>query len=77
MQPHELTITEAARLIKSRKLSPIELVESCLQRIEAVEPRVQAWARGDRVGALAAAREMEGEAAAGRLRGPLHGIPLG
>lgn len=71
---HELTATQAARLIRERKVSPVELVQALLERAHAVDPRVQAWTVLDPEGALAAAREAE--AASGNL-GSLHGVPFG
>ncbi len=76
MNLHELTATEAAAAIRRRELSPVELVEALLQRIEALEPKVQAWAYLDRDGARAAGRQLADEAAHGSLRGPLHGVPF-
>lgn len=58
-------------------LSPVALVERCLARIAAVEERLEAWRVVDGERALAEARVLEREARAGRLRGPLHGIPIG
>ena len=70
-----LTVAEAARQIKARTLSPVELIQACLDRIGAVESRVHAFVTvcGDQ--AMAAARRAEGEIAQGRYRGPMHGIP--
>ena len=70
-----LTIAEAAAQIKARTLSPVELIEACLERIESVEPQVHAFVTvcGDE--AMAAARRAEREIAGGRYRGPMHGIP--
>jgi aspartyl-tRNA(Asn)/glutamyl-tRNA(Gln) amidotransferase subunit A len=72
-----LTLSDAARQIRLNELSPSELLTSLLHRIDALEPALKAWALIDRVGAIAAAEQCSQEAAAGRLRGPLHGIPLG
>ncbi|WP_186396261.1 amidase [Stappia sp. TSB10GB4] len=71
-----LTITEASRLIAARRLSPVELVEAFLARIAATEDRLHAYITvlGDK--ALAAARQAEADIAAGRYKGPLHGIPF-
>ena len=52
-------------------------MEACLGRIDACEEQVQAWVAVDRPGALEAARRLDAEAREGRLRGPLHGVPVG
>ena len=75
--PWQLTISDAASLLQQRELSPVELVASCLQRIDAVEDRVRAWAFVDREGALAAARHAEDELGRHESKGLLHGIPIG
>ena len=67
----------AATLIADRSLSAVDLLESCLARIAAREADVHAWVRVDDAGARAVARERHAEARAGRLRGPLHGVPVG
>jgi aspartyl-tRNA(Asn)/glutamyl-tRNA(Gln) amidotransferase subunit A len=74
---NDLGVREAAERIRTGACSPVALTEACLARVRALEPEVQAWAHVDADGALAAAREREAEARAGRLRGPLHGVPLG
>lgn len=63
--------------IAGGRLSPVDLVERCLARIEAVEEKVEAWRVVDGDRALAEARVLEAEAKAGKLRGPLHGLPVG
>src|SRR5436305_6854940 len=77
MAPDYLTIAEAAKLIQQRELSPGELVDSQLARIEKFDGRLHSFIRllGD--SARAEARAAESEIAAGKYRGPLHGIPLG
>ncbi|MFD4258931.1 amidase [Streptomyces sp. NPDC058534] len=77
MQPYELTLTAAADAIRSRRLSPVELVDSVLHRIDEVEPHLHAYATVTAVRARRAAHEAANDIAAGRHRGPLHGIPLG
>ena len=74
---HSLTASEIARRVREGSLSPVEAVEACLKRIEEVEPSVLAWVHVDRKGSLETARKLEGEARAGKLRGPLHGVPVG
>lgn len=71
------TIAEAARDIAAGKLSPVALAESCLARIEAVESRINAFILLTKERALTEARAAEAEIKAGKVRGPLHGIPFG
>jgi aspartyl-tRNA(Asn)/glutamyl-tRNA(Gln) amidotransferase subunit A len=70
-----LSASQAARLIQQRKLSPVELVDAFLDRIDAVDGQVHSYllVRGDH--AREQARQAERDIAAGRYRGPLHGIP--
>ncbi|TWV53659.1 amidase [Streptomyces misionensis] len=77
MRPYEMSLTEAADAIRARRLSPVELVDSVLERIERTEPRLRAYAAVDAERAREAARAAERDIAAGRHRGPLHGIPMG
>lgn len=74
---HFLTIAEAAKKIAARQLSPVELTQAYLQRINALEPQVNAFITLTADRALDQARVAEREIAAGHLRGPLHGIPFG
>jgi aspartyl-tRNA(Asn)/glutamyl-tRNA(Gln) amidotransferase subunit A len=74
---HWLTASEAARAFAARKLSPVELMQALLARIEVLDPKINAFIRLDREPALAAAEAAEQEIAAGRIRGPLHGVPVG
>ncbi|WP_217144475.1 amidase [Streptomyces sp. AC627_RSS907] len=77
MQPYELSLAQAADAIRARVLSPVELVDSVLDRIEKVEPRLGAYAAVTAEQARRAAREAERDVAAGRPHGPLHGVPVG
>ena len=74
---HWLTATEIGAAYASRRLSPVELVRALLARIEACDRQVHAFIRIDAEGALDAARVAEKDIAAGRLRGSLHGVPIG
>lgn len=76
MENYFLSITEMSRLIKSRVISASELVESHLQRIDAVEGAINAFitVMGDE--ARAAAKEADQAISRGDYRGPLHGIPV-
>jgi Asp-tRNA(Asn)/Glu-tRNA(Gln) amidotransferase A subunit family amidase len=65
-----------ARLVRQRDLSPIELVDAHLARIEALNPRLNAFVAVDAAGARAAAREAEAAVRRGEALGPLHGVPL-
>jgi aspartyl-tRNA(Asn)/glutamyl-tRNA(Gln) amidotransferase subunit A len=74
---HHLSVTEAGALIGARKLSPVELVEALLARIEAVDGALHSYILVLAERARTAAKVAEAEIAAGRWRGPLHGIPFG
>jgi len=74
-QPYELTLTQAAQAIESRKLSPVELTESCIARSQALDPKLTAWATMTPELALEAARAAEREILAHGPKSPLHGIP--
>src|SRR6516164_10408732 len=77
MVPDYLTIAEAARLIEKRELSPVELVDSRLDRIARLDGRLHSFIRVLADAARHEARATEAEIAAGKYRGPLHGIPIG
>ncbi|MFC4275827.1 amidase [Achromobacter aloeverae] len=72
---HFLTASEAGRLLQARKLSPVELLDAFLQRIEAVDGRLKSYLLMTADTARAAARKAESDIMAGRWKGPLHGIP--
>ncbi len=74
---HWLGIAEASQAFAARTLSPVELLTSLLQRIEQLDPVLHAFIRLDADAAMDAARAAETEIAAGRKRGPLHGVPVG
>jgi aspartyl-tRNA(Asn)/glutamyl-tRNA(Gln) amidotransferase subunit A len=69
-------IEQTATAIQSGKTDPVALVEASLRRIAAVEKEVQGWCLLDRERALADAQTLRHEAQAGRIRSPLHGIPV-
>ena len=71
------TIAEAARLIAARKLSPVELAQSCLERIERLEPTLHAFITLTSERALEEARSAEREIIAHGPKSALHGIPIG
>ncbi|MEQ8816967.1 MAG: amidase [Thalassobaculum sp.] len=68
---------EAGQAIAAGRLTARALVEACLARIETLDPVLGAWVALDAGGARAAADRADRELAAGRSRGPLHGIPYG
>lgn len=74
---HWLTAAAASRAYAARTLSPTELVRALLARIERLDPQLNAFIRVDAEAALAAAAVAGAEIAAGRSRGPLHGVPVG
>lgn len=71
-----LTVTELAPLLESREVSPVAATEAYLERIDQVDGQLNSYITVCREEARAAAREAEGEIAAGRYRGPLHGVPV-
>ncbi len=76
-QPYELTVSQAARQIKENNLSPVDLAQSLLDRIEATDQDLKAWVTIDREEVLSNAKEREDEARQGKSRGLLHGVPVG
>jgi aspartyl-tRNA(Asn)/glutamyl-tRNA(Gln) amidotransferase subunit A len=72
-----LSITEASQHLRARKISPLELVEAFLARIERVDGRIKSYLLVDADGARAKAKAVGAEIMAGRWRSPLHGIPYG
>ncbi len=73
---HFLSLTEAARLIETRRLSPVELTQAYLDRIAAIDPQLNAYLLVTSDRALDQAKVAEAEIAAGTYRGPMHGIPF-
>ena len=74
---HWLTAAEAAEAIRARRVSPVELTQALLDRIERLDPKLNVFIRLDGAAAMEAAKAAEAEIAAGRPRGPLHGVPVG
>ena len=66
-----------AQQIRDGVLSPVDLVQHCIDRIDAVEPQVEAWRELCTDTAFAEAKNLEQEIETGLIRGPLHGIPVG
>jgi amidase len=65
------------RMIGARQLSPLELVDACIARIEALNPAVNALCATDFERARASARAAEAAVMRGDALGPLHGLPVG
>ncbi|MGH7096624.1 MAG: amidase [Stellaceae bacterium] len=74
---HWMTASAAARAIAARELSPVALMTALLERIGRLDPKLHAFIRLDAEAAMNAAHAAEAEIAAGRPRGPLHGVPVG
>lgn len=72
----ELTIAEAAARIQTRELSPVELTRAFLERIERLNPALNAYITAAPEQALRDAAAAESEIGRGHYRGVLHGIPL-
>jgi aspartyl-tRNA(Asn)/glutamyl-tRNA(Gln) amidotransferase subunit A len=72
-----LTLHAAAEELRSRRQTPLDLLDICLDRIDKYEEKVRAWVFVDWDGARSAAERATNEIQAGHWRGPLHGIPLG
>ena len=73
---HDLSIAELSGLIAARKLSPVELTEALIQRVERYDTQTRAFITPTFDLARRQARGAEAEIAAGKNRGPLHGIPF-
>jgi len=76
MELTELTITKAAEMIERQEISPVELTEAHLARIERVDPQLNCFITLTVQGALDEARRAEAAIGEGNYLGPLHGIPL-
>ena len=72
-----LSASEAAQRIRGGVLTSEELVQGCLERIRALEPKVQAWTFLDEEHALSQARAADERKRSGEPIGPLHGVPVG
>jgi aspartyl-tRNA(Asn)/glutamyl-tRNA(Gln) amidotransferase subunit A len=72
----QLSLSEAAKLLRDKKVSPVELTNECLRRIERLNPKLNAFITVTAESALAEARRVEEEIGHDRWKGPLHGIPI-
>ena len=73
---HFRTITELAALIKSKALSPVEVTETMLDRIQELDPQYKSYATVMPEQARSSAQAAERAIAAGNYLGPLHGVPI-
>jgi aspartyl-tRNA(Asn)/glutamyl-tRNA(Gln) amidotransferase subunit A len=71
-----LSATELAELIRTAEVSPVEATDAYLARIEQVDPSLNSYITVTADQARAEARQAEAEIAAGKYRGPLHGVPV-
>ena len=71
-----LSLHEASELVRRKSVSPVELTQVCLARIEKLNPSLNAFITVTADEALREAREAESEIQRGRWKGPLHGIPI-
>ena len=72
-----MSAAEIADNIKEKQISPVEVVRAYLDRIEAVDSKVNAYITVMADDALDAARQSEADVIAGSIKGPLHGVPVG
>jgi len=71
-----MSAVDLARAIREKKLSPVEVVRSFLERIEAINPKINAYVTLTADSALAEAKQAEDALMRGRELGPLHGVPV-
>ena len=76
-ETHELSAAELARQIRDRKITPVEVSQSLLERMDVLEPSLDAWVRVDRETVLSDAQQRQAELESGAATGPLHGVPIG
>lgn len=70
----QMTIADVSELIKTKEVSPVELLQAYLDRIEKLDGKVMAFTKLHETEAVAAAKKAESEIMAGDYKGPLHGI---
>jgi len=74
--PNLETIAELSPRLRRKQISPVELTRDCLDRIEKLNPALNAFITVTGESAFAEARAAEAEIARGEWKGPLHGIPI-
>ncbi len=72
----QLELAEASEAVQKKKISSLELTRACLERIERLNPELNAFITVTADSALDEARKAEAEIARGEWKGPLHGIPV-
>ncbi len=75
-RPLHVTLTQAARALREGSVSSVELTQAAIDAARALQQRLNAFVRIDEESALATARACDADLAKGKLRGPLHGVPL-
>ena len=76
MNLHYTSLLEVSELMRTKRLSPVELTREMLERIDRLNPSLGAYYTVFADQALAEARAAESEIAGGAWRGPLHGVPI-
>jgi aspartyl-tRNA(Asn)/glutamyl-tRNA(Gln) amidotransferase subunit A len=71
-----LDLSEASRAVQKKEVSPVDLTRACLERIERLNPKLNAFITVTGDEALEAAKKADAEITRGEWKGPLHGIPL-
>ena len=72
-----MSIGELSNRIRAKEISPVELINACLERIDKLNPRLNAFITVLGEQACDQAKQAEAEIKAGQWRGPLHGVPVG
>ena len=74
--PGNMTLAEAAKAVREKRVSSVELTRAAIDRAQKLQPLCNAFVRIDAEEALEMARQCDAELAHGQLRGPLHGVPM-
>jgi len=72
----QMSLTEVADAIRSKKVSAVEATQACIDQIDKWQPKVNAFVTYDPDGAISQAKQADADLAKGNARGPLHGVPL-
>ena len=76
MALYEKKVHELSAMLASGEITSVEVTQAYLDRIEVIEPKVDAYITVDAVGALAKAAEVDAKRASGEVMGPLAGVPI-